>query len=104
VSPRPLSGTIHERRPPGANRLVIQKAAKVVRELIRVNGKPPREKDKKDREGCTDANPLSTEPLSFLLPHHQQEYKFTYKGLGKIGDGRTAVMIDYGPAGKPPMS
>jgi len=42
--------------------------AKVVRELVRVNGKAPREKDKKDRAGCTDANPLSTEPLSFLLP------------------------------------
>ena len=27
--------------------------AKVVRELRRVNGKPPREKDKKDRAGCT---------------------------------------------------
>src|SRR5204863_2858260 len=39
---------------------------------------------------------------AFLLPAHQQEYKFTYKGIGKVGDGRTAVMIDYAPAGKQP--
>ena len=31
--------------------------AKVVRQLLKVNGKAPREKDKKDRAGCTDANP-----------------------------------------------
>ena len=44
---------------------------KVVRQLLKVNGKPPREKDKKDRAGCTDPNPLSTEPLAFLLPAHR---------------------------------
>ena len=31
--------------------------------LLRVNGRPPREKDNKDRAGCTDPNPLSPEPL-----------------------------------------
>src|SRR4051812_31939031 len=30
--------------------------AKILRQLLRVNGRPPREKDKKDRNGCTDEN------------------------------------------------
>ena len=68
--------------------------AKVVRELRRVNGKPPREKDKKDRAGCTDANPLSTEPLSFLLPAHRSEYTFVSSGFGK-GKDRNTLVIDY---------
>jgi hypothetical protein len=68
--------------------------AKVVRELIRVNGKAPREKDKKDRAGCTDANPLSTEPLAFLLPAHRSEYTFVAGGFGK-GRDRNALIIDF---------
>jgi hypothetical protein len=66
--------------------------AKVVRELRRVNGKPPREKDKKDRAGCTDANPLSTEPLAFLLPAHRSEYTFAWGGIGKGKDSRTFII------------
>ena len=68
--------------------------AKVVRELRRVNGKPPREKDKKDRAGCTDANPLSTEPLSFLLPSHRSEYTFVSGGLGK-GKDLNSLILDF---------
>ena len=68
--------------------------AKVVRELRRVNGKPPREKDKKDRAGCTDANPLSTEPLSFLLPSHRSEYTFVSAGLGK-GKDRNSLILEF---------
>ena len=41
--------------------------AKVVREIRRVNGRAPRERDNKDRAGCTDPNPLSPEPLAFPL-------------------------------------
>jgi len=73
--------------------------AKVVRELRRVNGKPPREKDKKDRAGCTDANPLSTEPLAFLLPAHRSEYTFVSGGFGK-GKERNSLIIDF-TSGKP---
>jgi hypothetical protein len=68
--------------------------AKVVRELRRVNGKAPREKDKTDRAGCTDANPLSTEPLSFLLPVHRSEYTFVPGGFGK-GKDRNTIIIDF---------
>ena len=73
--------------------------ARVVRELVRVNGKPPREKDRKDRAGCTDANPLSTEPLSFLLPAHRSEYTFVSGGVGKGKDARTLI-IEF-TSGKP---
>ena len=51
--------------------------AKVIRDVRRINGRLPRERDKKDRSGCTDPNPLSPEPLSFLLPAHREEYQFT---------------------------
>src|SRR5262249_54997949 len=57
--------------------------AKVVREIRKVNGRLPRERDKKERDGCTDPNPLSPEPLSFLLPAHRTEYRFTSAGFAK---------------------
>lgn len=66
--------------------------AKVVRELRRVNGKAPREKDKNDRAGCTDANPLSSEPLSFLLPAHRAEYTFASTGFGKGRESRSLIL------------
>jgi hypothetical protein len=72
--------------------------ANVLRQLKSINGRTPKPGEE---PGCLDPKPVSLDPLSFLLPHHQPEYKFTYKGIGKIGDGRTAAMIDYGPAGKP---
>ena len=59
-----------------------------------VNGKAPREKDKKDRAGCTDANPLSTEPLAFLLPAHRAEYTFASGGFGK-GKDRDTLVIEF---------
>ena len=72
--------------------------ANVLRTLRTINGKPPKPGEE---PGCLDPKPVSLDPLSFLLPQHQREYKFTYKGVGKAGDGHTAVMIDYAPAGKP---
>jgi hypothetical protein len=68
--------------------------AKIVRQLLKVNGKAPRERDKKDRAGCTDANPLSTEPLAFLLPAHRSEYRFVAAGFGK-GKDRNALIVDF---------
>ena len=40
----------------------IPSAAAILRKIRRVNGRVPRESDKKDRAGCTDPNPLSSEP------------------------------------------
>lgn len=68
--------------------------ASVVREVLKVNGRPPRERDKKDRAGCTDPNPLSTEPLAFLLPAHRQEYEFRSAGFGKDRN-RPVFVIDF---------
>ena len=73
--------------------------ASVLRQLKSIDGHRPKPGEE---PGCLDPKPVSLDPLSFLLPHHQQEYKFSYKGAGKTGDGRSAVMIDYAPAGKPP--
>ena len=68
--------------------------AKVVREIRKVNGRAPREKDKKNRDGCTDPNPLSTEPLEFLLPAHRSEYQFKSAGSGKDRK-RPVFLIDF---------
>jgi hypothetical protein len=68
--------------------------AAIVRKVRKVNGRVPREKDKKDRAGCTDPNPLSSEPLAFLLPRHRSEYQFRTAGTTKDRN-RTAVMIDF---------
>jgi hypothetical protein len=68
--------------------------AKVIREIRRINGRAPRERDKKDRSGCTDPSPLSPEPLSFLLPPERSEYQFTFAGYGKEKD-RAALLIDF---------
>ena len=68
--------------------------ATVVRQIMKINGKPPREKDKNDRAGCTDPNPLSTEPLAFLLPANRKGYTFTTGGFGK-GKDRGALVIEF---------
>jgi hypothetical protein len=69
--------------------------AKVVRVLRKVNGRIPREnerKDKRDSAGCTDPNPLSPEPLTFLLPSHRPEYTFALVGPGKGRDRDTVIV------------
>jgi hypothetical protein len=68
--------------------------AKVIRDVRRINGRPPRERDKKDRDGCTDPNPLSPEPLAFLLPAHREEWRFTAVRSGREKD-RAALIIDF---------
>jgi hypothetical protein len=73
--------------------------ANVLRTLKTINGKPPKAGEE---PGCLDPKPVSLDPLSFLLPRHQREYTFTYKGIRKAGDGHIAVMIDYAPAEKRP--
>jgi hypothetical protein len=68
--------------------------ATLVRKVRKVNGRAPREKDKKDRAGCTDPNPLSAEPLTFLLPTHRSEYAFRLAGMAKDRN-RTTLTIDF---------
>lgn len=69
-------------------------AASVIREIRRINGRAPRERDKKDRTGCTDPNPLSPEPLAFLLPAQREEYRFTSLRNGREND-RPALIVDF---------
>jgi len=65
--------------------------AKVTRQLLTVNGKPPKKGDKPE---CMDPKTVSPEPLAFLLPDRRHKYSFTSAGVGRV-DGREAVMVDY---------
>jgi hypothetical protein len=65
--------------------------ARVVRELRKVNGRPPRPKDK---EGCLDPKSGALEPLAILLPRHREEYTFAWNGPGRLKERRT-MMVDY---------
>jgi hypothetical protein len=65
-----------------------------VRKVLKVNGRAPRERDTKDRSGCTDPNPLTTEPLAFLLPAHRSAYQFKAAGTARDRN-RTALLIDF---------
>jgi hypothetical protein len=75
--------------------------AKVLRELRRVNGRPPRAIDNRN---CLDPNPISPEPLAFLLPAERAEYTFSLAGRGK-GKQLNTLMIDFRSLeqGKPEM-
>ena len=68
--------------------------ARVVRKIQRVNGRPPRESERTSRHGCTDPNPLSPEPLAFLLPANRGEYRFTSVRHGRER-GVAALVIDF---------
>jgi hypothetical protein len=69
----------------------------VTRQVLRVNGREPRPRDRKDRDGCTDPTPVSPEPLAFLLPAHRDEYQFTAVRDGREGD-RAALVIEFASA------
>lgn len=65
-----------------------------VRKIVRINGRTPRERDKTDSAGCTDPNPLTPEPLGFLLPENQHDYQFSNVTAGK-GKERALLLIDF---------
>jgi len=44
--------------------------ANVLRQLRSIDGRPPKPGEE---PGCLDPKPVSLDPLSFLLPHHQRE-------------------------------
>jgi hypothetical protein len=68
--------------------------ARLVREIRKINGREPRERDKKDRAGCTDPDPFSPEPLAFLLPAHRDDWRFTAVHEGRDRD-RAALVVDF---------
>jgi hypothetical protein len=65
--------------------------ATVTRQLLSVNGRPPRKNDKPE---CMDPKNVSPEPLAFLLPDRRHKYAFTSAGVGRL-DGRNTLMVDY---------
>ena len=65
--------------------------ARVQRELVRINGRTPRPKDK---PSCTDPTPVSPDTLEMLLPAKQGEYAFTMAGPTRLNN-RLALMLDY---------
>lgn len=76
--------------------------ASVLRTLVRVNNRPPREKDK---EACMDPGAVSQDALSMFLPDNQREYVFTSAGTARV-DGRQTLMVDFKPRtmGKPSVA
>lgn len=65
--------------------------ATVQRQLITVDGRPPR---LSDESPCEDPNRDPVEPLAFLLPARQKDYAFTWAGTAKV-DGRAVMRLDY---------
>jgi hypothetical protein len=68
--------------------------ADVVRDVRRINGRAPRERDTNGRSGCTDPNPLSPVPLAFLLPSHRDAFRFTSVSTANE-HGRAALVIAF---------
>jgi len=73
--------------------------AKTLRQVVRVNGAPPR---KKDYDNCTTPEQQASEeqPLSILLPQQREKYTFSYDGRESI-DRRDAIVIAYREIRKP---
>lgn len=67
--------------------------AQTLRQVLRVNGHPPRSKDKRN---CTTAERHDTETqvLSILLAQQRGDYTWTLAGQTKV-DGRPALLVDY---------
>jgi hypothetical protein len=72
---------------------------KIVRTIRSVNRRPPRPRDKTDRSACTDPTPFSAEPLSFLLPAHRDQYRFTHVRSGRERE-RAALIVDFESANR----
>jgi hypothetical protein len=73
--------------------------ARTLRQVLRVNGSPPR---KKDYENCTTPEQQDSEeqPLSILLPQQRGDYTFTAKSRQVI-EGRAAYEIEFREIRKP---
>jgi hypothetical protein len=66
---------------------------KMLRRVLRVNGRPPRRRDPRD---CTtpEQNATETAPLSMLLPAERERYRFRLAGVKKLKD-RDAVVVEF---------
>lgn len=75
------------------------KEARILRQVLRVNGHAPR---KKDWDNCTTPEQQESEvqPLSILLPESRLDLSFAYGGRGVI-EGRDAVIVTFREKAKP---
>ena len=65
--------------------------AKALRQLVSVNGRPPRPKDEPE---CTDPDDVSTDALSMLLAQKRDLYEFTAVGPVRL-ENRAALAIEF---------
>jgi hypothetical protein len=66
-------------------------SATMVRELMTVDGRKPKPKDKPK---CSDPRESWDEPLAMFLPEVRETYDFKWAGLGRT-DGRPSVSLDF---------
>lgn len=76
--------------------------ARTLRQVIKVNGRPPR---KGDQDNCTapEQNTWEVQPLSLLLPQQRHEYSFKLAGRTRI-DNRAAILVDFRMIDKPSVT
>lgn len=67
--------------------------ARMEREVLRINGRPPRVNDPNN---CTtpEQNSTETPAIAMLRPSEQDEHVFTYAGMDRV-DRRPAIKVDY---------
>lgn len=67
--------------------------AAMERQVLRINGSPPRKNDPND---CTtpEQNSTETPALAMLRPSEHDEHVFSYAGMGRVDD-RPAIKVDY---------
>jgi hypothetical protein len=65
--------------------------ASVLRQLLTVNGRPPRPRDEPQ---CTDPKDVAPDTLSMLLPRNRDDYEFSLGGEARV-DNRASVTIDF---------
>lgn len=65
--------------------------AHVRRDLLRMNDRAPRPKDK---PRCFDPAPTEPDAMQMLLPANRADYTFAIAGVGRTDD-RQALMLDY---------
>jgi hypothetical protein len=72
--------------------------ASVLRQLLTVNGRPPRPRDEPE---CMDPKAVAPDALSMLLPQNRGDYEFSLAGETRL-DNRASVTIDFRSVSKEP--
>jgi hypothetical protein len=71
--------------------------ATVHREILTINGRPPKARDIND---CFDPKPISPAPLAMLVEPKRAGYQFSISGTKKVND-RRAIVLEYKPTDPP---